>query len=341
MNINISTIDRQNCPQCNIHGYILFPHLPDRMYNAPGYWNIRECKNCGLLWLDPIPAKNEVWKIYNYYYTHSKTKSNILFFARPFVKPYVLSKYGYIQNKCKYLLFKLIGSIVYIFPTEKIEIDFNILELSNKEKGKLLDIGCGNGAFMKRMISLGWECEGIDFDKNAIEACLKEGLNVSLGDLSNQNIQNNSFDVITISHVIEHVDNPFSLLSECYHILKPGGQIVIATPNSNSWLFRSIFHSYWYPLEIPRHFHIFNLTNLSTLINKVGFEIICAKTTHRNEFWVYLVSKSIKKTGLFNMSKGKKNKISVLEGKFWQFIVWLILLFKDDLGGELFFKAKK
>ena len=66
------------CVVCGAPGEVLYAGLRDRLFSAPGEWNIKRCSNtsCGLLWLDPMPLETEVWKAYENYYTHSENAKN-------------------------------------------------------------------------------------------------------------------------------------------------------------------------------------------------------------------------------------------------------------------------
>jgi 2-polyprenyl-3-methyl-5-hydroxy-6-metoxy-1,4-benzoquinol methylase len=332
----------ESCPLCGSQGDILFMNLTDRLYKSPGKWNLRKCKNqsCSLLWLDPRPNLDEVWKVYNNYYTHSDSSASLLYrFSRWIEEGYYSWAYGYKLNVS--VLQKLAGALIYILPTEKAEYDFNIMELDKKETGKILDVGCGNGFFISILKNRGWDVEGLETDLKAVEFCKSQGLNAKHGDLHTQNYPDNTFDAVALAHVIEHVYDPVNLVKEIYRILKPGGQIILATPNSKSWMFNEKFNSNWFSLHSPGHVQIFNRKNLCSLLESYGFKITTSKTSARNEWYVYLGSRSIEETGNFGMGVERHNKWHIILGKVFQLITWIKLHFNKDSGGELFIKAVK
>jgi SAM-dependent methyltransferase len=96
-----------------------------------------------------------------------------------------------------------------------------------------------------------------------------------------------------MSHLIEHVYDPGALLEECYRILKPGGRVVIVTPNTQSVGHR-MFGKYWRGLEPPRHIYLFSIASLKRLGSKAGFDILSARTTIRGAHWAYRDSRRIK-----------------------------------------------
>ena len=253
-------INSHSLPECSIcksEGSLIYTKLNDRLFGTSGKWNIKKCNNkdCGQLWLDPMPNIEDIGKAYENYYTHDAIASNIIPFLRPFEKGYLALRFGYDENVS--FLQKMAGLFIYLLPTEKAEIDYSVLYFSKKEIGKLLDIGCGNGSFISRMKNLGWKVEGIDFDSKAVNYCNERGLDVKCGDLAQQNFENDCYDVITINHVIEHVPDAGQLIEECYRILKPGGCLVIATPNTESWIHKTIFKENYFSLDPPRHLFLF------------------------------------------------------------------------------------
>jgi 2-polyprenyl-3-methyl-5-hydroxy-6-metoxy-1,4-benzoquinol methylase len=329
------------CPLCGQAGYLLFENQKDRLFGASGKWNTMQCQSdsCKLLWLNPMPNKEDIGKAYANYYTHLTGRTNILPFLYPIENGYLSVRYGYSleTNRMK----RLLSYLIYLFPTERAEIDFSILHLSNNERGKLLDIGCGSGTFISKMANLGWDAHGIDFDAKAIEVCVQNGLNAQTGDLFSQQYPDNYYDTIVLNHVIEHLYDTLDVIKECFRVLKPNGKLIIATPNTNSWMFRFKFKQNWFSLQPPGHLQLFNLKNLSNILHKQGFEIERGKTSIRNEFYVYAASKTIIKKGGFKMGYEKTGKRNILVGKVYQMITWFLLPFNKHAGGELYIKAIK
>jgi 2-polyprenyl-3-methyl-5-hydroxy-6-metoxy-1,4-benzoquinol methylase len=336
----IKTHPETQCYLCGSDGLIQYENVEDRIYDAPGKWNIKKCTNaeCGLIWLDPMPDKDEIWKAYKNYYTHQESSNIVFRFLRPFVNPYLSIFYGYFNGLS--FLKKLKGLILLIFVTEKVNVDFKVLWLKNRKEKKLLDIGCGNGVFIDDMNDLGWTTTGIDFDGDAVDYCLKKGLNAKKGDLKGLSFPSESFDVITLNHVIEHLYDPAEVLQECFRILKPGGEVVITTPNAQSWMFNFWFKDSWYALQAPAHLHIFNLRNLITLFNNKGFAVLKATTTTRIEGWIYYTSRIIKKEGSFKQGK-KYSKVYHIFGRILQLLTMFYLLLDKTKGNEIRISVKK
>jgi 2-polyprenyl-3-methyl-5-hydroxy-6-metoxy-1,4-benzoquinol methylase len=148
--------------------------------------------------------------------------------------------------------------------------------------GKLLDVGCGDGEFLNLMRGAGWAVDGIDFDSEAIEnAKRKYGLELRHGVLGNFEFAENSFDAITLKHVIEHVPDPIGLLREVRRILKTDGRMTVVTPNSLSFG-HSHFKEYWFGLDPPRHLQVFSAKGIASCAERAGFQVIETRSTAAN-----------------------------------------------------------
>jgi len=141
-----------------------------------------------------------------------------------------------------------------------------------KENGKLLDIGCGNGSFLKWLKEHGWHAYGLEINKEAVNLCKANGIEVFEGELIEVHFANENFDVITLIQVLEHVHNPSAILNEVHRILKTDGLLLIAVPNFGC-LDRKILGADWPHLDIPRHLYHFELSTLKKLLEKNRFEI--------------------------------------------------------------------
>jgi SAM-dependent methyltransferase len=96
---------------------------------------------------------------------------------------------------------------------------------------QLLDIGCGNGSFLRLARQLGWSVTGTEFTQSTVEALHAEGLDCLQGGLDNPALQCRQFDLIHLNHVFEHVEQPVELLRQAAGLLAKGGLILIEVPN--------------------------------------------------------------------------------------------------------------
>jgi len=336
----------QLCPLCSREGKLLYQDLHDHLFDVSGKWNLRKCLNpeCGLLWIDPMPLKEEFFKLYKKYYTHDNSKradlpNNIIRRAYQLVKnSYLAMKYGYRSKSITYWG-KILGMLVYLDPGRRADLDFSVMYLKPKQKGLLLDVGCGNGCLLKRMQGLGWKVEGVDFDPIAVEYVRKKGLPVRLGSLETQQYPSNHFDAITMSHIIEHVNDPLLILKECHRILKDEGRLVIVTPNSESWGHK-LFKDAWLNLDPPRHMHIFTTLLLCKLVERAGFKELKIQTTIRYANGLFIASRSIKRTGKYVMGDTQPCTVRIW-ARSMQLAEWAILMVKPSFGEEIALVAEK
>lgn len=243
------------------------------MFAVPGIWSLKQCTNpgCGLCWLDPRPVESDIPKFYVHYFTHrySDLKRRILLRLRSFL-------YG------GYKLATYIPSALSGLNKAKHQIRH--MFLNDLKPGELLDVGCGNGTFLHHMHNLGWSATGVDFDPKAIENAKNmwgDDLTVMSTDLAGARFSDNSFDAVTMSHVIEHVPDPVATLIEARRILKTGGRLVVTTPNIRSFGHKT-FRDCWWGLDSPRHLQIFSLQSLQKCARKSGFNILRTSTSAAN-----------------------------------------------------------
>jgi SAM-dependent methyltransferase len=134
--------------------------------------------------------------------------------------------------------------------------------------GRALDIGCGSGRFLRGLRNAGWEVAGIELNDE-----ITAGVNRVHGlvvETSMDAFTDKSFDLITITHVLEHIRDPQEMLTRCARLLRPGGIIAIAVPNLNSWQAR-LTREKWFHLDLPRHLWHFSETWLSKILHDLGF----------------------------------------------------------------------
>lgn len=301
----IGTAPQPQCIICGDAGTVLYADLQDRLFAAPGRWTLRKCanKDCALLWLDPAPRRDELWKAYRTYYTHhdvsTATGNSIKKVYHFFRDCYLSFRYGYFEDLLP-SRFRVLGLAMYLFPGRRADVDFSVMYLAGKRDGKLLEVGCGSGLLLQSMRSLGWQVEGIDVDPSAVRTAREKDLTVALGSLEEQNYQDDTFDAVVMSHVIEHVAEPQSLINECRRILKPGGTLSLVTPNTESFGC-DVFARSWLALDPPRHLMLYNGKALRVLAERAGFSHVRAVTTIRDAHTLFWASYCIRKHGTFVM----------------------------------------
>jgi 2-polyprenyl-3-methyl-5-hydroxy-6-metoxy-1,4-benzoquinol methylase len=138
---------------------------------------------------------------------------------------------------------------------------------------RVLDIGCGSGQFLARLRRMGHECHGTELSaETGARAAKIPGLELHFGALTPEAYPENSFDLISIWHVLEHLPDPDSVLRLCRGWLRQGGVLLLAVPNIDSWQAR-LFGGSWFHLDPPRHLYHFNRRSLTAALTSSGFRI--------------------------------------------------------------------
>lgn len=137
---------------------------------------------------------------------------------------------------------------------------------------KVLDIGCGNGRFLMYLRDLGYQCHGMELPGKSLERARSlGGLELVEGKLEASHFPENSFDMVTLWHVFEHLDTPAETLRVISRILKPGGWLLLSLPNIHSWQARW-FKGLWFHLDPPRHLFFLGPKDLTREVERLGFE---------------------------------------------------------------------
>jgi SAM-dependent methyltransferase len=258
------------CPLCNSIGLFTFKGR-DLLYNKPEIYRYMQCSRCAAVFQEPMPTFDEIVSFYPDDYD--------VYTAIPSLKRFSFSKLGVLHHKYNYtslkipLIFRLISPVISAFKYRD-----TIRYIPN---GKGLDIGCGNGKFIRDMNSLGWQFEGVEFNPIAVDICRKAGLKVFHGDLHIAAFKSNSFDIVSARQVIEHIPDPVNFINEIARILKNGGRLVLKTPNSKAFG-RRWFGASWFANEIPRHLVLFCPANLNMITERFGLRQITVKTFTRS-----------------------------------------------------------
>jgi SAM-dependent methyltransferase len=136
---------------------------------------------------------------------------------------------------------------------------------------RVLDVGCGRGYLLRDLALKGWSCAGIDIPGSPLPIdAVKLGLDCRTGDACSLPWPNDSFDLVVINHVLEHVRDPLAACLEANRVLREHGLLYVGVPNYGSFQ-RRLFGSHWFPLELPRHIYHFTATSLGLLLRRSGF----------------------------------------------------------------------
>lgn len=289
------------CPACGGgERSLLYRGLADYVFFcAPGRWDLHRCHGCQSLYLDPRPTPDTIHLAYTEYFTHTseaggsvpEPAGGLARVRRLLANGYKNWRFGDDLRPAS----RLGIAAAYLRPGWRQAVDRQYRHLLfPRSGGRLLDVGCGNGAFLRKAQSVGWCALGIDPDPKAVAAARAHGLDVEQGGLERFDGQSELFDVVTLSHVIEHVHDPADTLQRIFRLLKPGGRVWIDTPNAQAHGHR-LFRRHWRGLEPPRHLAIFSWHALENLLARVGFGTVRRHVCTNNFAWLANASQNIEK----------------------------------------------
>jgi 2-polyprenyl-3-methyl-5-hydroxy-6-metoxy-1,4-benzoquinol methylase len=168
-----------------------------------------------------------------------------------------------------------------LYRRRKRDIDF-ISKTLNKPLSEIhiLDVGCSSGSSVLIAKEMGLDAEGVDTSEKAVQMGKERGLNVHAGFLHDVAFASDSFDAITLYEVIEHVDTPIHLLTECHRILRPGGVLVVGTGNTDSWTkkMRKDKWEFFNMSYFGGHVSFFSTGSMKTLASHTGFTVVRTRT---------------------------------------------------------------
>jgi SAM-dependent methyltransferase len=276
----IRTYSNPDCLICGTTGKPLHTGLQDRLFGAPGKWDLKQCPRleCGLVWPDPSPLTEDLGLAYQTYYTHVEPATGSAGLA------FRLARWAYWTG---------IRVPAYLTGIYQQRREFVQMFLGDLQPGRLFDAGCGDGQFLDLMQKKGWRGKGVDFDAAAIETGKKKyGVDIDVGDFQTAPIEESAYDAVTMSHVIEHVPDPIACLDKCRRLLKPGGRLVVSTPNVRS-MGHETFKAAWRGLEPPRHLHIFPHHLLGECARRAGLKLIRTGSTAVNADYIISATMAI------------------------------------------------
>ncbi|MDG2195059.1 MAG: class I SAM-dependent methyltransferase [Polaribacter sp.] len=221
-----------------------------------------------LLVTSPVPLELEKYYKSEDYISHTNSKKGLLD--------------NIYQNVRKYTVRKKRQLIDSFQTTEK----------------NLLDVGAGTGDFLNTCKTNGWNVSGIEPNKDARKNALKKGIRLEVDLFS---LQPNSFDVITLWHVLEHVARLDEYIEQLKKVLKPDGVLFIAVPNYKSFD-AAYYKEHWAAFDVPRHLWHFSQFSIQKLFNEVEMKVVKTKPMKFDSYYVSLLSEK-HKSGFMNPFK--------------------------------------
>lgn len=265
----------KNCPVCNSSNITEVLQVKDFSVSQENF-NILHCANCSARFTQNVPVKQQIGAYYQFadYISHTDTKQGFINSAYHFVRNFTIR---FKRNLVK--------------------------KESGLQKGNLLDIGAGTGSFAAEMQKQKWNITALEPDEVARTNALK---NHALQLLPPENLfafPQNSFNVITMWHVLEHVHELHQYVQTFSKILTQNGTIFIAVPNYTSKDAQH-YKNFWAAYDVPRHLYHFSPNAMQQLMQQHGFKIKKYKPMWFDSFYVSMLSEKYK--------TGNKNLISAV-----------------------------
>ncbi len=225
-------------------------------------FEIWECSNCTFRFTQNVPDEANISTYYQSaeYVSHSDTKQGFINRLYHIVRNHTLkSKQRLVQKVTKL------------------------------KSGSVLDVGAGTGAFAHTMLQAGWKVTGLEPDATARANALLNYV-LKLNELSVlHQLETNSFDAITMWHVLEHVHDLHGYLQTYLRILKRDGRLIIAVPNYTSYD-AAVYKNYWAAYDVPRHLYHFSPASMQVLLEQKGFLLEAVKPMWFDSFYVSMLS---------------------------------------------------
>ncbi|HZV68381.1 MAG TPA: class I SAM-dependent methyltransferase [Saprospiraceae bacterium] len=289
------------CPACGSHDWKDAGQVKD--YSISGEWfGLKECTSCHLKATFPQPVAHELGRYYasSDYISHSDTKKG------------------------------LINKIYHLARRYMLEKKYDVVSrASRREMGSLLDVGAGTGHFAHYMSEYHWDVTALEPDENARKVGA-EKLEMEIHPLEVLGqLKEDSFDVITLWHVLEHVQDISGYISHFKTLLRKDGVLIIAVPNHTSRDAKQ-YGMKWAAYDVPRHLWHFSPASMEKLLTTHGFELAQKLPMPLDAFYVSMLSEKYRENSFF--------------GPVFAFIsgvlTWLVSMGNVDKASSIIYIAK-
>lgn len=257
----MATIKHDKCPVCS-SGNIEFTLAAQDHTVSKESFEIWECTACAARFTQDIPAASEIGRYYQSqeYVSHSDTKKGLINQLYHGVRSFTLRSKRSLVRK-----------------------------MTNMRSGSLLDIGAGTGAFVHTMKKGGWDVKGLEPDETARRNA-KQQYAIDLQQPTALYQQaTESYDAITMWHVLEHVHDLHGYMETFRTILKERGTLFIAVPNYTSYD-AEIYQEHWAAYDVPRHLYHFSPNSMDILAEQHGMQVVAHKRMWFDSFYVSMLS---------------------------------------------------
>ena len=287
---------KYQCPWCESEKTQIHLWVKDLFLTNEAF-EIHECLKCGLLFTEPRPKTEEIGKYYQSeeYYSHQENKKGFV--------PRIYEAVKSVNLKKKYKM-----------------------ATKGLKPGKMLEIGCGAGDFLHTMEKHGWTCTGIEPSESAKEIATKKVKATLLNPQEIGQLENESFDLITMWHVLEHVDNLKEEIQQLQRLLKKGGRLVLALPNFKS-ADAQYYKEYWAAYDVPRHLNHFCRESINNIFKTTDFKRIKTDKLVWDAYYISFMSEKYMNHSLPLLKgawKGWRSNCKARKNGEWSSLVYIL-----------------
>jgi cation diffusion facilitator CzcD-associated flavoprotein CzcO/SAM-dependent methyltransferase len=230
-------------------------------WTAPDEFHAYRCRDCGNVYMNPRPDVAEFSRIYpSSYHSLAFSEENFSFVHK-------------VRSRLE--ANRLLRYCEGVPPDARI-----------------LDVGCGDGFHLRLLRDYGestWTVEGVDVDSRAVAMATRDGLRIHEGSIEDLDLPRDHYDVVYTIQTVEHVADPYGMMTAIHRVLKPGGRLVVVTDNTESIDFGWFKKGYWGGYHFPRHWNLFHRSSLARLATRAGYETEKIETIVSPVNWVYSI----------------------------------------------------
>ena len=264
--------------------------------------SINACPVCGSTHLKGVPVEAEIGKYYETpdYISHTDTRKGAMNSVYHYVRSYMLGRKARLVAK-----------------------------EAHRKTGRLLDIGTGTGYFADTMVRRGWKVEAVEKNPQAREFAKEHfGLEVK-PESALQEFAPGSFDVITLWHVMEHLEHLNETWEKLFKLLKERGVLIVAVPNPSSYDAEK-YKEWWAAYDVPRHLWHFTPSVMQQFGVKHGFKLAEQHPMPFDAFYVSMLTE-----------RYKGSRLSFLKGMWTGLLAWFSSLAKKERSSSMIYVFRK
>lgn len=276
------TIHYSTCPLCQSSDIGLALKAKDHKISGEEF-EIWDCKNCGFRFTQDVPDQDHIGEYYKgeIFISHSDTKEGVV---------------NRLYHRARKVMLDRKYSLIHRLSSGR----------------ELMDFGAGTGYFLDHMRQRGYTVHGVEIDSGARAFAQKKfGIHIDGIDTFYESKAQEAYDVITMWHVLEHIEDPHDLLQRLHRMLRPGGKMLIALPNHNSSDGKK-YQQYWSAYDVPRHLWHFEPKTLELMIEQNGWKMDSMHRLPFDPFYNAILSEQFRAASLALVRGGVAGLTSTL-----------------------------